>query len=174
MVRQRKTKGKVFDVEIIKVLKYSDMKKTVLTMMMMGVMLIGFAQQHIPMSEYYVTPQLAEEITSAKVEDLRANNPEELVRVNYTMFNYALVIGKLWDGNFQQMGTLEQYLPKGMSYVEEDIIQKGYVNPYKWNLPQDDYRYNLFKLRRSGYYVVVMPKNVWEERLNAHIHQYGF
>ena len=160
--------------KIIKVLKYSNMKKTVLTMMMMGVMLIGFAQQHIPMSEYYVTPQLAEEITSATVEDLRANNPEELVRVNYTMFNYALVIGKLWDGNFQQMGTLEQYLPKGMSYVEEDIIQKGYVNPYKWNLPQDDYRYNLFKLRRSGYYVVVMPKNVWEERLNAHIHQYGF
>ena len=150
------------------------MKKTVLTMVMMGAMLISFAQQHIPMSEYYVTPQLSEELTAAKVEDLRANNPAELVRVNYTMFNYAIVTSKLWDVNFQQMGTLEQYLPKGMTYLEEDIIQKGYVNPYKWNLPQDDYRYNLFKLRRSGYYVVVMPKNIWEERLNAHLHQYGF
>ena len=59
------------------------MKKTVLTMVMMSVMLISFAQQHIPMSEYYVTPQLSEELTAAKVEDLRANNPAELVRVNY-------------------------------------------------------------------------------------------
>ena len=56
------------------------MKKTVLTMMMMGAMLIGFAQKHIPMSEYYVSPELSKEITAAKVEDLRANNPAELVR----------------------------------------------------------------------------------------------
>lgn len=151
------------------------MRKTVLTMMMMGLLLIGFSQQrHESVSDYYFSPQLSEEITAAKVADLRANNPEELVRVNYTMFNYALVITKLWDGNFQQMGMLEQYLPDGMTYAEEEIIQKGYVNPYKWNLPQDTYRYNLYKLRRSGYYVVVMPKVTWEERLNAHLNQFDF
>ena len=165
-------KDMLFSMAIIK--KQSDMKKTVLTMMMMGVLLIGFAQQRIPISEYYVSPQLSKEITAAKVEDLRKNNPAELLRINYTMFNYALVTSKLWDGNFQQMGMLEQYLPEGMKYVEEEIIQNGYVNPYKWNLPQDPYRYNLFKLRHSGYYVVVMPKTTWEERLNAHLHQYGF
>ena len=151
------------------------MKKTILTTMMMGLMLIGFSQQrHESVSNYYFSPQLSEEITAAKVAELRANNPEELVRINYTMFNYALIISKLWDGNFQQMGMLEQYLPEGMTYVEEEIIQKGYVNPYKWNLPQDTYRYNLFKLRRNGYYVVVMPKVVWDERLNAHLNQFDF
>ena len=150
------------------------MKNTILTRMMICAAFIGVAQQQIPFSQYYVDPKFAEEIAPAKVEDLRANNPAELVRMHYTMFNYALVIEKLWDANFQQMGMLEKYLPKGMTYVEEELIQKGYVNPYKWNLPQDEYRYNLFKLRRSGYYVVVMPKNVWTERLNAHLHQYGF
>lgn len=150
------------------------MKKTILTTMLMGLMLIGFAQQQRLLSEYHVTPQLAEEITAAKVEDLRANNPAELLRVNYTMFNFAVVTTKLWDGNFQQMGMLEQYLPEGTTYLEEDIIQKGYVNPYKWNLPQDTYRYNVYKLRHNGYYVIVMPKVTWEERLNAHLQQYGF
>lgn len=140
----------------------------------MGLMLIGFAQRQMLLSEYNVTPQLAEEITAAKVADLRANNPAELLRVNYTMFNFAVVTTKLWDGNFQQMGMLEQYLPEGTTYLEEDIIQKGYVNPYKWNLPQDMYRYNVYKLRRSGYYVIVMPKVTWDERLNAHLQQYGF
>lgn len=150
------------------------MKRLLFTMMFASVMYFGYSQRILPMSEYYVTPQLAEEITSAKVEELRANNPAELLRVNYTMFNYALVVGKLWDGNFQQMGMLEEYLPEGMTYNEEEMIQKGYVNPYKWNLPQDTYRYNIFKLRRSDYYVVVMPKVTWEERLNAHLRQYGF
>ena len=140
----------------------------------MGLMLVSFAQRQMLLSEYHVTPQLAEEITSAKVEDLRVNNPAELLRVNYTMFNFAVVTNKLWDGNFQQMGMLEQYLPEGTTYLEEDIIQKGYVNPYKWNLPQDTYRYNVYKLRRSGYYVIVMPKVTWDERLNAHLQQYGF
>lgn len=143
-------------------------------MMMICAAFIGVAQQQIPFSQYYVDPKFAGEIAPVKVEDLRANNPAELVRMHYTMFNYALVIEKLWDANFQQMGMLENYLPKGMAYVEEELIQKGYVNPYKWNLPQDEYRYNLFKLRRSGWYVVVMPKVTWEERLNAHLHQYGF
>jgi len=150
------------------------MKKTILTMMMMGVMLFSFAQRQIPVSEYVVSPALYEELTQSQVEQMLASNPAELIRMNYTMNNYALVIGKLWDGNFQQMGMLEEYLPKGMTYTEEDLIQKGYVNPFKWNLPQDEYRYNLFKLRHEGYYVVVMPKSVWNERLNAHLNQYGF
>ena len=150
------------------------MKKTIVTMVMMCALLVSFAQQKIPFSQYYVDPAFAGEIAPVSVEDLRVNNPAELVRMHYTMFNYAQVIGKLWDANFQEMGMLENYLPKGMAYAEEDLIQKGYVNPYKWNLPQDEYRYNLFKLRNSGYYVVVMPKKVWEERLNAHLHQFGF
>jgi hypothetical protein len=151
------------------------MKKTVLTMMMMGLMLIGFSQQRqLPMSEYVVSQDLIQKLSPAKVEQMRSENPAELMRMNYTLNNLAIVTSKLWDGNFQQMGTLEQYLPEGMTYQEEDLIMKGYVDPYIWNLPQDDYRYNVYKLRRSGYYVVVIPKVTWEERLNAHINQFVY
>lgn len=150
------------------------MKKIVLTMMTMSLMLIGLAQRQIPVSEYVVSPALYDLMTPEQAAQALQDNPSDLIRKNYTINNFALVTSKLWDGNFQQMGMLEQYLPKGTTYVEEEIIEKGYVNPYLWNLPQDDYRYNLFKLRHTGYYVVVMPKTVWEERLNAHLHQYGF
>ena len=144
-------------------------------MLMMGVMLIGMAQQRqLPMSEYVVSDVLLTELTEAQVEQMRANDPAGLMRMNYTIVNAATVTYKLWDGNLQMMGTLEQYLPKGMTYEEESIIQTGSVNMYKWNLPQDDYRYNVFKLRRSGVYVVVLPKTVLEERVQAHIHSYKF
>lgn len=150
------------------------MKKTVLTMLMMGLMLIGFSQRQQPMSEYVVSQDLMQKLSPAKVEQMRSENPAELIRMNYTLLNKAVVVSKLWDGNLQQMGTLEQYLPKGVSYLEEDIIQHGFVDPYIWDLPQDDYRYNVFKLRRSGWYVVVLPKTVLEERVQAQLKSYSY
>lgn len=151
------------------------MKKTILTMMMMGMMLIGFAQQRqLPVSEYVVSDILQAEMTEAQIEQMRASDPAGLMRMNYTIVNAATVTFKLWDGNLQMMGTLEQYLPKGMTYDEESIIRTGSVNMYKWNLPQDAYRYNVFKLRHSGAYVVVLPKTVLEERVEAHIRSYKF
>ena len=151
------------------------MKKTVLTMIMMGAMLISFAQQRqLPMSEYVVSDVLRSEMTEAQIEQMRANDPAGLMRMNYTIVNAATVTSKLWDGNLQQMGMLEQYLPKGITYDEDAIIRTGSVNMYKWNLPQDDYRYNVFKMRRSGFYVVVLPKTVLEERVQAHINCFKF
>lgn len=151
------------------------MRKTFLTLMMMGFMLIGFSQQRqLPMSEYYVSDILQAEMTEAQIEQMRANDPAGLMRMNYTIVNAAVVTSKLWDGNLQQMGTLEQYLPEGMTYDEEAIIRTGSVNMYKWKLPQDDNRYNVFKMRRSGYYVIVLPKTLLEERVQAHINCYKF
>lgn len=150
------------------------MKKIVMTMLLMSVMLIGFSQRQVPVSKYVVSQDLTEKLTSARVEQMRTEDPAGLIRMNYTLINNAVVVSKLWDGNFQQMGTLEQYLPSGQSYTEESIIQKGYVDTYVWNLPQDDYRYNVYKLRRNGWYVVVLPKTVLEQRVQAQLNLYSF
>lgn len=150
------------------------MKKIVMTMLLMSVMLIVFSQRQVPVSKYVVSQDLTEKLTSARVEQMRTEDPAGLIRMNYTLINNAVVVSKLWDGNFQQMGTLEQYLPSGQSYTEESIIQKGYVDTYVWNLPQDDYRYNVYKLRRNGWYVVVLPKTVLEQRVQAQLNLYSF
>lgn len=150
------------------------MKKIVMTMLLMSVMLVGFSQRQVPVSKYVVSQDLTEKLTSARVEQMRTEDPAGLIRMNYTLINSAVVVSKLWDGNFQQMGTLEQYLPSGQSYTEESIIQKGYVDTYVWNLPQDDYRYNVYKLRRNGWYVVVLPKTVLEQRVQAQLNLYSF
>lgn len=146
-----------------------------MTMLLMSVMLIGFSQQRQqPMSKYVVSQDLIQKLSYEQVEQMRSENPAGLIRMNYCLINTAVVTSKLWDGNIMQMGTLEQYLPQGVSYVEEDIIQKGYVDPYVWNLPQDDYRYTAFKLRRNGWYVVVLPKTVLEQRVQAQLNSYSY
>lgn len=151
------------------------MKKIVMTMMMMGLLLVGFSQQRQqPMSEYVVSDVLYAYLSEPVVEQMRADNPAELIRMNYTVINNAVVVNKLWDGNFVEKGMLEDYLPEGMTYLEEDIIRNGCINTYQWKLPQDEYRYTVLKLRRSGYYVIVLPKTVLERRVQAQINLYSF
>lgn len=150
------------------------MKKTVLTMMMMGVMLIGFAQQRqLPMSEYVVSKELNEYLTPAKVEQMRANQPAELIRMNYIMLNGAKLITKELGGNTKDMGYLKDYTPAGVVYNEAEILDKSWINPFLWNLPQDQYRTNIFKLKNSDYFIMVLPTSVMEERINAQMQQYG-
>ena len=85
------------------------MKKIVMTMLLMSVMLIGFSQQRQqPMSKYVVSQDLIQKLSSEKVEQMRSENPAELIRMNYCLINTAVVTSKLCDGNIMQMGNLEQ------------------------------------------------------------------
>lgn len=150
------------------------MKKIVLTMMVMGVALIGFAQRQVPMSDFYPSEMIYEQLTPAQVEQMRTDNPAELLRLNYTLVNSILVIEKPLDGETNQMGQLDKYVPEGMVYNEDEIIRSGSLNPYKWKLPQDKTQWNVFSLKRSGYYVIVVPETVFNQRLQAFIKSYGY
>ena len=103
----------------------------------MGVMLIGFAQRQVPMSDFYPSQMIYEQLTPAQVEQMRSEDPAGLLLMNYKMVNSAVVIAKPLDGEVKQMGSLEKYLPAGMSYNEDEIIRNGAINPFKWQLPQD-------------------------------------
>lgn len=149
------------------------MKKIVTTMFLMSLMLITFAQRQLPMSEYVVCAELIQELTPSRVEQLRAENPAELIRLNYTRINGALLAIKPVGGNTQDMGYLKQYVPEGVTYNEDEIIANGGVNILLWNLPRDQYRTNVFKLQKNGYTVVVNPISVMEERIAAQCQVYG-
>lgn len=143
-------------------------------MMMMGAMLIGMAQQRqLPMSEYVVSKELMDYLTPAKVEQMRANQPAELIRMNYIMLNGAKLVTKEIGGNTHDMGYLKDYTPAGVVYNEAEILAKSWLNPFVWNLPQDQYRTNIFKLKNSDYFIVVLPSSVMNERIYAQMQQFG-
>ena len=52
-------------------------------MMMMGVMLIGFAQKQVPMSDFYPSQMIYEQLTPAQVEQMRSEDPAGLLLLNY-------------------------------------------------------------------------------------------
>lgn len=148
------------------------MKKIFTLLMAFCCVLCCFAQRS--MSEYVVSPAMYQQFSQAEVEQYRQSNPAELLRLNYKMNNYAVVVAKLFEDNYQMMGFIEKYAQQGTTPNEDEIVNKGYLNPFQYNFPQDDYKYNVFQLHRSGFYVVVMPKYLYNERLAAHMAQFGF
>ena len=148
------------------------MKKIFALLTVICCVLSGFAQRS--MSDYVVSPAMYQQFSQAEVEQYRQTNPAELMRLNYKMNNYALVVAKLFEDNYQNMGFIEQYAQKGVTPNEDEILKNGYLNPFQFDFPQDEYKYNVFQLHHNGYYVVVMPKYLYNERLAAHMAQYGF
>lgn len=135
---------------------------------------VAFAQQRTQMSDFIPGEGLREYLSETEIESMRVSDPENLLRMERTIADYSLVITKLWDTEFNDMGYLDNYLPKNMSYSEADIIGKGYINPYVWKLPSDKKKYNLFKMHTSGYYVVVLPEEYLELLVKAYVQQFVF
>lgn len=150
------------------------MKKLTSLMVILVAVFSLNAQQRQSLSDFVPSDVLTEYLTPLQIDSMLAANPAGLLRMNRTIYSYAMVIDKLWDEDFNDMGYLDQYLPKGMQYSEQDIIAYGCINPYIWKLPMDKSKYNLFKLHRSGYYVVVMPETEMEARVRAYMQQFGF
>lgn len=132
------------------------------------------AQQKQSLSNFVPSDVLTEYLTSSQIDSMLTADPAGLLRMNRTIYSYAMVIDKLWEEDFNDMGYLDQYLPQGMKYSEQDIIEYGCINPYIWKLPMDKSKFNLFKLHRSGYYVVVMSESEMEARVRAYMQQFGF
>ena len=149
------------------------MKKLFLTMVLAGVVAFGFAQQQ-KLAHFYPSQMIYEQLTPTQVEQMRSENPADLLQMNYRLVNSAVVIAKPLDGDVKQMSSLEKYLPEGMSYDEDEIIRNGALNPYKWKLPQDKTQWCVYPMRRSGYFVAVPPETVFNERMQAFLKSYGF
>lgn len=149
------------------------MKKLLLTMMLTGVLALGFAQKQT-MTYFYPTQMIYEQLTPAQVEQMKSENPAGLLQLNYQLVNSAVVIAKPLDGEVKQMGNLDKYVPEGVSYDEEEIIRNGALNPFKWKLPQDKTQWCVYRMHRSGYYVAVPPETVFNERMQAFLKSYGF
>ena len=121
-----------------------------------------------------VFPEMYEHFGQAQIDQYMQTDLAELIRLNYKMANYAGVAAKLADGDIQTLGNPEAYAKKGVVTDEDAIIAKGWINPFLYDFPQDEYKTNIFPLHHSGYYIIVAPKSEYDAHLNAQLRQFGF
>lgn len=146
------------------------MKKMLVMAVMLGLLITNLSAQ-MNKNDLILVPMMNEQFSSTELEQYRQNDFAKLFELNYRMINYATVCTKLPTDNYQIVGNLEKYALAGVTVNEEDILQNG-INPFLFNLPQDNVRYNVFPMRKNGYYVLVLPKRLYDERMNANLQNY--
>ena len=149
------------------------MKKLTFFVMALFLLFGSYAQQ--PKREITVDPLLIERLGIEKVNELRTNNPKQLIIENIELTRFCSLITKLWenDGTYKMMGDLKQFVKEGKSCNYQDIIQKGYVNRDDFLLEADEHLSTIYPLGNTGYYLFVRSKEWLETHKRAVIADYG-
>lgn len=148
------------------------MKKFTIFLFAMTCLIAGYAQRSV--QDFVVNERMYTQFSKTEIEQMRQNDFVQLFKLNYKMNNYAMVSAKLTDENYKIMGSVQQYAKEGVVTNEEQIIRDGYLNPFLYDFPQDDFRVNVFTFSKDGYYVLVIPKVWYNEREKAQLNEYGF
>ena len=149
------------------------MKKIILSLLAIAVCVGLHAQQSS--SAIHVDPMLYEVLTESQINDLRANNPAQLVRENCNLVSYCYLAMKMTEaeGTYQMKGDLKNYVKPGKSCDYQKIISRGCINRYDFNLEQDPYRQNVYSLGSTGAYIIVLSKAQFDRNLEAYLQMYG-
>ena len=140
------------------------MKKIYLLLVVVLCFVGSYAQT--PKSRFVLATRMTEQFSQSEIDRMYQNDFAQLFRLNYKMLNYALITTKLDGMNCQKMNSVDMYAKSGVVVDEKDMIENG-VNPFQFDFPQDEYRYNVFPMHTAGFYVVVLPKVLYDERMEA-------
>lgn len=149
------------------------MKKFILFPALMLFTMGLFAQQ--AGTAIQVDPMLYEVLSESQINDLRANNPAQLVRENCALVSYCYLAQKMTEeeGTYKMKGDLKNYVKPGKSCDYQKIIARGCINRYDFNLEQDPYRVNVYPLGNTGAYIIVLSKAQFDRNVEAYLQMYG-
>lgn len=148
------------------------MKKILLTISVIFCVLASFAQYQ--KSDLVLNQNLYKHYSNAEIEQMYQQDFAQLFRLNFKMNSFAMFAKKHPGGNTQNMGYLEKYAKPGVKVDEEEIIRTGWVDPLDFNLPQDEYRINLFTLHKEGYYIFVASRQDYNRVVEAQLNEYVY
>lgn len=146
------------------------MKKILLLVALTIVMAGAYAQQN---HQIRVDARLYDVLTEAQINDLRANNPKQLVEENCNLVSYCFLALKPIDDVHQVKGELKNFVKPGKTCNYQEIIKTGCINRYDYNLEQDPYKLNVYTMGNTGAYIVVFSKQDFTNTLNAFLREYG-
>jgi hypothetical protein len=150
------------------------MKKITFLVMAFFLLFGAYAQQ--TKKEIKVDPRLTEILGTAKVNDLRANNPKQLLIEHINLNYYCVVALKLSgpEGTYIMKDDLKNHVKAGKSCNYQDIISSGAINRYDYELEQDKLLPVFYPLGNTGAYIMVNSKQWFDDQKRAILLDNGF
>lgn len=150
------------------------MKKLILFAMALFLLFGAYSQQG--KKEIKVDPRLTEILGAAKVNDLKANNPKQLLieHINLNYFCHVALKMTEPEGTFIMKDDLKNHVKAGKSCNYQDIISSGAINRYNFDLEQHAFMTTVYPMGNTGAYIIVNSKQWFEEQKRAVLSENGF
>lgn len=150
------------------------MKKITFITVALFLLFGAYAQQ--VKKEIKVDPRLTEILGESKVNDLKANNPKQLLIEHINLNYFCFVAHKMSEneGTYIMKDELKNHVKAGKNCNYQDIINSDIINRYDFDLEQDAFRSTIYPLGNTGVYIIVTSKQRFEEQKRAYLSEYGF
>lgn len=150
------------------------MKK--ITFLVMALFLLFGANAQQAKKEIKVDPRLIEVLGAEKFNELKTNNPRQLLieNVNFVFYCALALKNTSPEGTYIMKDDLKNHVKAGKSCNYQEIINTGAINRYDYDLEQDKLLPVIYPLGNTGAYIVVNPKQWVADRERALLLEYGF
>lgn len=150
------------------------MKKLVLFAVALFLLFGAYSQQ--TKKEIKVDPRLTEILGADKVNELKANNPKQLLIEQINLNYYCIVATKVTgpEGTYIMKDDLKNHLKAGKSYDYQEIVESEVINRYDFDLEQDALVPVIYPIGNTGSYVIVSSKEWFDLQKRAILAEYGF
>ena len=150
------------------------MKKLLLFVMALFLLFGAYSQQ--TKKEIKVDPRLTDVLGADKIDDLRANNPRQLLIEHVNLNYYCFVALKMSEpeGTYIMKDDLRNHVKAGKSCNYQEIISSGAINRYDYDLEQHDFKTVVYPMGNTGAYIIVASKQQFEEQKRGVLSEYGF
>jgi hypothetical protein len=150
------------------------MKKVAFLVMALFLLFGAYAQQQ--KKDFKVDPRLTEILGADKINDLRANNPKQLLIEHINLTYYCALAFKPSgpEGTYILKDDLKNHLKAGKTCDYQAIIQDGAINRYDFDLEQDKLLPVLYPMGNTGAYIMVNSKQWFDDQKRAILLENGF
>ena len=131
-----------------------------------------FAQKSVQSIKYEGV--LAQAITQERYDKLLRESPSKLVATYYEVTRFCYVSNQLPE-DARMMGDFCNYVsPDQVCDDAATVTSTKQINPRKYTMTRDEFRYNVYAIGDSGYYVIVYPANIYQKNYATFMKEYGF
>jgi len=136
------------------------MKKSIILLLSIVMTITVWAQK----TEKTITPTkfVAEFIPQEKLEAYLTEKSQKILDMNYFSENYCFVTNQIPE-NSQVIATLSSAVKGSFPYNPNQILKDKEINPFFFDLLQDNTKYNIYTIANSKFVVAVRPLTEYEQ-----------
>lgn len=147
------------------------MKKTILIFAAICLLTSGFAQNSNQPVKF--DPMLYDVMTTEEIEIYQKDAPSKLWSMNYDLLHVGYVSSEL-PANYIMMDNICNHVNEGRTCNIPEMLSSKKFNKYHYRIQTDEHKYVVYPIDNTGFYIVILPTDIFVQQKNEALKKAGF